>query len=48
MDLSKAYDFVNHELVIVKLVAYALSESRLGLIQIYLLRRTQWLKKVLL
>ena len=44
-ELIKQNDFVNHELVIAKLAAYALSESRLGLIQNYLLRRTQWLKK---
>ena len=43
MDL-KAYDCVNHELVIAKLAADGLKESSLGLIQNYLLRRRQRVK----
>ena len=44
MDLSKAYDCVNHKLVIAKLAADGLKESSLGLIQNYLLRRRQRVK----
>ena len=33
MDLSKAYDCVNHELIIAKLAAYRLNEGSLRLIQ---------------
>ena len=44
MDLSKAYDCVNHELIIVKLAAYWLNEGRLSLIQNYLSKRKQRVK----
>ena len=39
IDLSKAYDCVNHELIIAKLVAYGLNEGSLRLIQNYLLKK---------
>ena len=35
MDLSKAYDCVNHDLIITKLEAYGVGESSLRLIQNY-------------
>ena len=36
IDLSKAYDCANHELIIAKLAAYGLDKSSLRLIQNYL------------
>ena len=44
MNLSKAYDCVNHELIIAKLAAYGLNESNLRLIQNYLSKRKQRVK----
>ena len=41
MDVPKAYDYVNHELIIAKLAAYGLNESSLILIQNYLSKRKQ-------
>ena len=45
MDLSKAYDCVNHELNIAKLAAYGLNEGSLRLIRIYLSKRKQRVKE---
>ena len=39
MDLSKAYDCVNHDLVIVKLEVYEVGENILRLIRNYLFQR---------
>ena len=39
MDLSKAYDCVNHDLIIVKLEAYGVGENSLRVIQNYLFQR---------
>ena len=57
MNLSKAYDCVNHELIIAELAAYGLNEGSLRLIQNYLSKRkqrekigyslTEWLEIVL-
>ena len=44
MDLSKAYDCVNHDLIIAKLEAYGVGENSLRLIQNYLSQRQQRLK----
>ena len=44
MGLSKAYDCVNHELIIAKLVAYGLNKGSLRLIQNYLSKRKQRVK----
>ena len=44
MDLSKAYDCVNHELIIANLAAYGLNEVSLRLIQNYLSKRKQRVK----
>ena len=44
MDLSKACDCVNHELIIAKLAAYGLNEDSLRLIQSYLSKRKQRIK----
>ena len=44
MDLSEAYDCVNHELIIAKLAAYRLNEGSLILIQNLLLKRKQQVK----
>ena len=44
MDLSKAYDCVNHELIITKLATYGLNEDSLRLIQNYLSNRKQQVK----
>ena len=44
MDLSKAYDCVNHELIITKLAAYGLNKGILRLIQNYLSKRKQRVK----
>ena len=44
MDLSKAYDCVNHDLIIAKLEAYGLGENSLRLIQNYLFQRQQRVK----
>ena len=41
MDLSKAYDCVNHDLIIAKLEAYGVGENSLRLIQNYLSQRQQ-------
>ena len=46
MDLSKAYDCVNHELIITKLATYGLNEDSLRLIQNYLSNRKQQVKIV--
>ena len=44
MDLSKAYDCVSHDLIIVKLATYRVSEKRLKLIQNYFCKRQQDVK----
>ena len=44
MDLSKAYDCVNHDLIIAKLEAYRVGENSLRLIQNYLSQRQQRVK----
>ena len=44
MDLSKAYDCVNHDLIIAKLEAYGVGENSLRLIQNYLSQRQQSVK----
>ena len=44
MDLSKAYDCVNHDLIIAKLGAYGVGENSLRLIQNYLSQRQQRVK----
>ena len=44
MDLSKAFDMVNHELLIAKLAAYGFSQSALKLLFDYLLNRCQRVK----
>ena len=44
MDLSKAYDCVNHDLIIAKLEAYGVGENCLRLIQNYLSQRQQRVK----
>ena len=44
MDLFKAYDCVNHELIIPKLAPYRLNGGSLRLIQNYLSKRKQQVK----
>ena len=44
MDLSKAYDCVNHDLIIAKLEAYGVAENSLRLIQNYPSQRQQRVK----
>ena len=44
MDLSEAYDCVNHELMMAKLAAYGLTEGSLRLIQNCLSKRKQQVK----
>ena len=44
MELSKAYDCVNHDLIIAKLEAYGVGENSLTLIQNYLSQRQQRVK----
>ena len=44
MDLSKAYDCVNHDLIIAKLEAYGVGENSLRLIQNYLSQGQQRVK----
>ena len=44
MNLSKAYDCVNHDLIIAKLEAYGVGENSLKLIQNYLFQRQQRVK----
>ena len=44
MDLAKAYDCVNHDLIIAKLEAYGVGENSLRLIQNYFSQRQQRLK----
>ena len=44
MDLSKAYDCVNHDLIIAKLEVYGVGENSLRLIQNYLSQRQQRVK----
>ena len=41
MDLTKAYDCINNELIIAKLAAYGLNEDSLKLIKNYLSKRKQ-------
>ena len=41
MDSSKAYDYVNHDLIIAKLQAYGVGVNSLRLIQNYLSQRKQ-------
>ena len=41
MDLSKAFDTINHELLIAKLAAYGFEESALHIVQSYLSDRWQ-------
>ena len=41
MDLSKAFDTLNHDLLIAKLEAYGFSENSLNYIQSYLRNRLQ-------
>ena len=43
-DLSKAFDTLNHDLLIAKLAAYGFSKSALKLIQSYLTKRWQHVK----
>ena len=45
MDLSKAFDCLNHELLIAKLSAYGFSPSALRLIHSYLSERKQRVKR---
>ena len=44
MDLSKAYDCLNHDLIIAKLETYGVGENSLRLIQNYLFQRQQRVK----
>ena len=44
MDLSKAYDYVNRDLIIAKLEAYGIGEKNLRLFQNYLSQRQQRVK----
>ena len=44
MDLSKAYDSLVHELLIVKLTAYGFESAALALITDYLTNHLQWVK----
>lgn len=44
MELSKAYDFINHELSIAKLAAYELNKSSLRLIDNYLSKSKKQIK----
>ena len=44
MDLSKAFDTINHELLIAKLHAYGFSIEALGVLLNYMQRRRQRLK----
>ena len=44
MDLSKAFDCLNHELLIAKLIAYGFSPNALRLIHSCLSERKQWVK----
>ena len=44
MDLSKALDTINHELLIAKLHAYGVDKKSLVLINDYLSGRKQWVK----
>ena len=44
MDLSKAHDCVNHDLITAKLEAYAVGENSLSLILNYISQRQQWVK----
>ena len=44
IDLSKAYDCVNHDLIIANLETYEVGENSLRLIQNYLSQRQQWVK----
>ena len=41
MDLSKAFDTLNHDLLLAKLEAYGFSENSIGYIQSYLENRLQ-------
>jgi hypothetical protein len=44
MDLSKAFDCLPHDLLLLKLKAYSLSENALNLIDDYLSNRKQYVK----
>ena len=44
MDLSKAFDTLNHDMLIYKLKAYGLSETSLKLMQSYLTNRKQYVE----
>ena len=44
MDLAKAYDCVNHDLIIAKLEAYGVGKNSLSLVQNYLSQRQQRVK----
>ena len=44
MDLSKAYDYVNRDLIIAKLEAYGIGEKNLRHLQNYLSQRQQKVK----
>ena len=44
MDLSKAFDTINHELFIAKLHAYGFEKSALKFVHSYLTERTQRVK----
>ena len=44
MDLSKAYDYVNRDLIIAKLEAYGIGEKNLRHLQNYLSQRQQRVK----
>ena len=44
MDLSKAFDTLNHDILIYKLKAYGLSETALKVMQSYLTNRKQYVE----
>ena len=44
MDLSKAFDTLNHDILIYKLKSYGLSEAALKLMQSYLTNRKQYVE----
>ena len=46
MDLYKAYDCVNHELIIAKLAAYGLNESSLRLTKLSIKKKTEGKNRV--
>ena len=44
MDLSKAFDCLPHDLILLKLIYYGLSDNALKLNESYLTNRKQWVK----